>query len=93
MKKAHEVEPVYFDCGCVELPGKFKSYCEAHAQLREVRRFRCMVYRKGWWEWALGIAIGVSEPNIEIHLPVVFFKFGWFRELEEIVEDQKEVAR
>ena len=77
-----KTEPIFHDCGCIEVPGQFKQFCKAHSQLREVRRFHCEFYFKGWWEWALGIAIGVSEPNLEIHLPCVFFRIGWFMKLE-----------
>lgn len=75
-------DPIFYECGCIEVPGEFKKFCQDHSNkmgAESKKKFVALVHFKGWSEMALGIAIGLSEPNIEIHLPVIFFKIGWER--------------
>lgn len=41
------------------------------------RRFVCYLWFVGWDCISLGLHVCWSQPNIEIHLPFCFIRFGW----------------
>lgn len=41
------------------------------------RTFIFKIWYVGWWSWSLGISLDIHSPNIEIHLPVIFIRFGF----------------
>ena len=45
--------------------------------MREERRFCAYFWPVGWWSISLGVSIDIHSPNIEIHLPFGFIRFGW----------------
>lgn len=40
-------------------------------------------YFNGWDNINLGITVSWSQPNIEIHVPFGFLRFGWVRSWED----------
>jgi hypothetical protein len=47
-------------------------------------------YFNGWDSIQLGISICWSQPNIEIHVPFGFFRFGWIVDLFDAPERHRE---
>lgn len=41
------------------------------------RQFVCCLYWLGLDHWSLGLHVHWLSPNIEVHLPFCFFRFGW----------------
>lgn len=50
--------------------------------------FVCYYWFIGWWHWSLGINIYPLAPNLEIHLPFGFLRFG-IQDRWMIIENQK----
>ena len=46
------------------------------------RRFICYFYCNGLAHFSLGFHICFEQPNIEIHVPLGFFRIGWTKDPE-----------
>jgi hypothetical protein len=46
------------------------------------RRFVAYFWYTGWSNLSFGVNIDLAQPNIEIHLPVWFFRIGWIGRLD-----------
>lgn len=52
------------------------------AWLRD-RRFEFWFNYLGWTCWSLGVHVGIDGPHLDVHVPLGFFRIGWFYELRE----------
>lgn len=41
------------------------------------RQWQCFWFFVDPFTWSLGISVDVRGPNLEVHLPMGFFKIGW----------------
>jgi hypothetical protein len=42
-----------------------------------MKKFICYFYFVGWWSIAFGLSLDIKSPNLEIHMPFGFLRFGW----------------
>lgn len=56
------------------------GYSETPSRRLGVSRYFCAFFMYvGWCDWQLGFHVCLRGPNVEIHVPMGFFKLGWAR--------------
>ena len=57
------------------------------------RVFVAYFFLVGWDSISLGFNIGISQPNIEIHLPFGFIRIGWVKTTNIPAKNQCEIDK